>query len=236
MNQEKIGNFIKELRKKEKISQQQFAQKYGVTYQAVSKWENGKSIPDIAIITKMCQEYEIDINDFLETKRANKTKQKIMGVGIICGVIITIFLSTFFFLSKNKTFEFKTLSASCENFNLFGSLAYNNSKSSIYITNITYCGEEDTTKYEKINCTLYEETEKTKIEINKYTYQEKESITLDTFLKKVNFNIENYEKTCKNYTENSLLLEIEAETSENKTTIYKIPLKLEENCNKESAT
>ena len=42
MNSEKIGKFIKSIRQKEGISQQKFANKYGVTYQAVSKWETGK--------------------------------------------------------------------------------------------------------------------------------------------------------------------------------------------------
>lgn len=41
MDQEKIGKFIKDIRLKENLSQQKFAQKYNVTYQAVSKWENG---------------------------------------------------------------------------------------------------------------------------------------------------------------------------------------------------
>ncbi len=41
MDIEKIGQRIKEIRLKEGLSQQKFAQKYGVTYQAVSKWETG---------------------------------------------------------------------------------------------------------------------------------------------------------------------------------------------------
>lgn len=43
MNQEKISNLIKQLRKKENLTQAQFANKYNVTFQAVSKWENGVS-------------------------------------------------------------------------------------------------------------------------------------------------------------------------------------------------
>ena len=43
MNQEKIGTFIKNLRKKNNLTQQALADKYNVTYQAVSKWENGKN-------------------------------------------------------------------------------------------------------------------------------------------------------------------------------------------------
>ncbi len=41
MDQELIGKFIKEIRKKNNLTQQEFATKYKVTYQAVSKWENG---------------------------------------------------------------------------------------------------------------------------------------------------------------------------------------------------
>lgn len=45
MNQEKFGGFIKEIRKKHHLTQKQLAEKYNVTYQAVSKWENGLSFP-----------------------------------------------------------------------------------------------------------------------------------------------------------------------------------------------
>ena len=41
MDQEKIGKLIKVIRKKNNLTQAEFAEKYGVTYQAVSKWENG---------------------------------------------------------------------------------------------------------------------------------------------------------------------------------------------------
>lgn len=54
MNQEKIGSLIKKIRKENNLTQQDFAKKYGVTYQAVSKWENGKNIPDIALLKEIC--------------------------------------------------------------------------------------------------------------------------------------------------------------------------------------
>ena len=49
MNQEKIGNFIKEQRKFKKLTQAEFAEKLGVTNRAVSKWENGICLPDISL-------------------------------------------------------------------------------------------------------------------------------------------------------------------------------------------
>lgn len=47
MDQEKFGKFIKQIRKDHNLTQKQLAEKYNVTYQAVSKWETGKNMPDI---------------------------------------------------------------------------------------------------------------------------------------------------------------------------------------------
>lgn len=44
MDQERIGKTIREIRIKNKLSQKELADKYNVTYQAVSKWENGKHL------------------------------------------------------------------------------------------------------------------------------------------------------------------------------------------------
>ncbi len=233
MDQEKIGKFIKEIRKKENLSQQKFAEKYGVTYQAVSKWENGKNIPDLSILKQMCMEYNMNLDDFLETRnieKKNLTNRKgILVIGILL-VVIILFSILIFNHKHENNFEFKTLSSSCENFNLYGSIAYNDNKSSIYISNVTYCGGEDNHLYKKIECVLYEQNNKTKTEISKYNYDKKKMITLEEFLKDINFKVDNYEKTCKVYKENSLHLEIEATDKNNKVTTYKIPLKLKDNC------
>ena len=66
MNQEKIGNIIKNIRVQNNLSQREFAEKFGVTYQAVSKWENGKNIPDIAILKEICREYNLDLDNLLD--------------------------------------------------------------------------------------------------------------------------------------------------------------------------
>lgn len=233
MDQEKIGNFIKEIRKREKLSQQKFADKYGVTYQAVSKWENGKNIPDISILKQMCEEYHMDLNDFLETKITpqKQKKRKIIFSFIILFLLLIIILLLIVNPFKKNDFEFKPLSTTCDDFTLYGSLAYNNKKSSIYISNITYCGEDNLEQYKKIECILYEDNGKSKIEISKYHYEKEELITLEEFLKSVDFNIDHYEQNCKVYKENSLYLEIEATNESNKIITYKIPLTLRENCN-----
>lgn len=232
MDQEKIGKFIKSLREKEGISQQKFAQKYGVTYQAVSKWENGKSIPDISILKKICSDYDMNLDSFLQTKIPSSKKKKII---LIFGFITIILLSVIIimlliFRPHNDNFEFKTLTSNCANFNLTGSIAYDKKKSSIFISHIDYCGGDDEQKYAQIECSLYENNNKTKTEITKCNYLVNKNVTLEKFLEGVTFKIDNYEQTCSKYQEDTLQLEIIATTKKGKTLSYKIPLKLEENC------
>ena len=76
MDQEKIGKFIKEIRIKNNLTQKDLAEKYGVTYQAVSKWENGKNIPDIALLKQMSQDFNINIEDILNGTYTKKKKNK----------------------------------------------------------------------------------------------------------------------------------------------------------------
>lgn len=76
MNQERIGQLIKNIRLKSGLTQEKFAQKYGVTYQAVSKWENGKSVPDISILKKISEDANIDLKDLLEGIDVKSKKRK----------------------------------------------------------------------------------------------------------------------------------------------------------------
>ena len=54
MNQEKIGKFISNVRKDKKLTQRQLADKLGITDRAISKWENGKSMPDLSLLKPLC--------------------------------------------------------------------------------------------------------------------------------------------------------------------------------------
>lgn len=65
MNQQKIGKFIQEKRKKKELSQMELAEKLGVSNRTISKWENGNSMPDYSIITCLCKELDITINELL---------------------------------------------------------------------------------------------------------------------------------------------------------------------------
>lgn len=65
MDQIKIGKFILECRKKENLTQSQLAEKLSVSDRAVSKWENGRSMPDTSIMLDLCNILNITVNDLL---------------------------------------------------------------------------------------------------------------------------------------------------------------------------
>ena len=71
MNQIKIGRFIAECRKNNNLTQMQLAERLSITDRAVSKWENGKSMPDSAIILDLCKELKITVNDLLSGEKIN---------------------------------------------------------------------------------------------------------------------------------------------------------------------
>ena len=65
MDQVKIGRFIAECRKKNDLTQMQLAEKLNITDRAISKWENGKAMPDSSIMLALCKELKISVNDLL---------------------------------------------------------------------------------------------------------------------------------------------------------------------------
>ena len=69
MGSEKTGKIILKLRKDNNLTQAEFADMFGVTYQAVSKWETGKNIPDILVLKEICNEFDIDINEMLDGEK-----------------------------------------------------------------------------------------------------------------------------------------------------------------------
>ena len=90
MEQEKIGKFIKKIRTDNGLTQKDFADKLGVTYQAVSKWENGKNIPDIMILKQISKEFNVNIDDLLEGRSSKK--------GFNYKVLFVIFIVYFFMI------------------------------------------------------------------------------------------------------------------------------------------
>ncbi len=66
--QSSLGARISELRKKNNLTQEDFAEKLGVTPQAVSKWENDASCPDIMLLPKISEILGVSIDQLMGTK------------------------------------------------------------------------------------------------------------------------------------------------------------------------
>lgn len=69
MNQEKIGNFISKLRKEKKLTQEQLAEKLGITKNAVSKWERGLGLMDLSLLQPLSQILEVSVTELLNGER-----------------------------------------------------------------------------------------------------------------------------------------------------------------------
>lgn len=74
-----FGEQIKKLRNKENLTQQQIAEKIGVSRQAISNWENDKNLPDIEMIIFISQTFNITLDELIlgGTKMNNMTKKLI---------------------------------------------------------------------------------------------------------------------------------------------------------------
>ncbi len=72
MNQEKIGKFIAECRKKKNLTQQELAEKLSVSDRTVGNWENGRNMPDLSLFKPLCDELDISLNDLMSGEKIQK--------------------------------------------------------------------------------------------------------------------------------------------------------------------
>ena len=82
MNQEKIGKFIAELRKEKNMTQQELADKIGVTDRAISNWENGRRLPDLSLIKVVASELDISVAELLNGRKLNKEELEELKITI----------------------------------------------------------------------------------------------------------------------------------------------------------
>ena len=230
MDQENIGKFIKKIRQDNHQTQKEFADKYNVSFQAVSKWENGKNIPDISLLKQICRDNNISIDEILgdESNKNIKKKKITILVSVIILLLVILISVLILYSNKDSNFEFKKIYTSCSNFKITGSAAYNKDKSSIYISNIEFCGEDENIKYKELEYTLFESHDNVNIKISSGNVEK--NITLIEYLKNLKINVNDYSQTCKSFSHSELYIEINAIDDKDKITTYNIPLSLEENC------
>ena len=238
MNQEKVGKFIYEQRKKLGLTQLELANILSVTSQAISKWERGRGLPDIEMLNKLSEVFQVDISEIIngENKlptKSNKKKYLIISIIFLVGIIITLLI----IFKRQDNFNFKPITTVNSCFNVKGVIAYNKNKKSIYISNIDCTDENNNQKYLDVECILYEKENNQERIIsssntlkNYQDYDTNNSKILKEFLKDIEFNIDNYDCSCNKENCDDLYLKINALNINNEITTYNIPIHLDNKC------
>lgn len=78
MDNKLIGKYLAEKRKSKDMTQSDLAELLNVTYQAVSRWETGESIPDIGTLDQIATLYNVSIDEILQRKTAPKNNENNM--------------------------------------------------------------------------------------------------------------------------------------------------------------
>lgn len=230
MNQEQIGKTILEIRKKNNMTQKDLADKLNVTAQAVSKWENGRGIPDIEILQKLSKEFNINLDTLLNGNNQKKSHKKFYIIIIILLIIILSML--LFLLFHQKDFNFSDITSNNKDFSVSGVAAYSKDKNSIYISDIEYKVEKEDKKYIGVECILYESHDNVEEKVSQYGNIDKELSpkTLKEILDNTEFKVESF--TCPtNINETNLYISINLKDRSGSITTYKIPLQLTGSCN-----
>jgi transcriptional regulator with XRE-family HTH domain len=77
-----LGTKIRKLRQLNKISQEELAIKLNIAQTSISNIEAGKTVPDFFIMDKICKEFNVDFDYFLESKQTYNVKK---NIGVVIG-------------------------------------------------------------------------------------------------------------------------------------------------------
>lgn len=72
MEQIKAGRFITKKRKEQNLTQEQLAERLGVSNKTVSKWETGKCMPDYAVVKSLCEELKVSVSELMDGEESDE--------------------------------------------------------------------------------------------------------------------------------------------------------------------
>ncbi|MCM1052968.1 MAG: helix-turn-helix domain-containing protein [Ruminococcus sp.] len=232
MDSKKVGEFISRERKIRNMTQAELAKKLNVTSQAISKWENGRGLPDIELLKSLSEIFEVNIEDLLNGNKNSKKSNLKLKYLTICLFIIIVALGIYLIkVENNLNFTFSKIASDNNSFNIKGVMAYNKSKKSIYISEIDY-SDNDEPLYKDIECILYESLGNIEKKISSLTSSPKNNLSsLSELLKNLEFNIDDYDCSCNEALCDNLYLIIKATNDNNDIITYNIPLEISPTCN-----
>ena len=89
MNQECIGAFISEMCKEQGMTQEQLAEKLGVSQKSISRWENGKTMPDLSLYEPLCEALGVHVSELLYAKKMSNDEKAVQGEKTALNLIMT---------------------------------------------------------------------------------------------------------------------------------------------------
>ena len=75
MNQQKIGEFLKYLRKERGLTQEQLAEEFNVSSRTVSRWETGSNMPELDMLIELADFYDVDIREIIDGERKGENME-----------------------------------------------------------------------------------------------------------------------------------------------------------------
>ena len=85
-----LGNKILELRKQEKLSQEQLAEKMNVTRQTISKWELNETTPDIKQAKELSKIFKVSLDELTDNDISNIVVQKVSNTEKLAGLVLKV--------------------------------------------------------------------------------------------------------------------------------------------------
>ena len=107
MNQTAIGSYISKKRREKNLTQEQLAEKLGVSNKTISKWGNDKCMPDHSIIEQVCRELSVTLSELMDGEDAAESSMRVYDdeqildllrrtqelerqKGVLCGFVLIV--------------------------------------------------------------------------------------------------------------------------------------------------
>ncbi len=87
MDQIKTGRFMARKRKEQNLTQEQLAERLGVSNKTISKWETGKCMPDYAVVKSLCEELKISVSELMDGEEADDKSVRVYDDGQILDLL-----------------------------------------------------------------------------------------------------------------------------------------------------
>ncbi len=121
MNNKSVGKFISALRKQQRMTQKQMAEKLNVSDKAISRWERDECMPDPSLIPIIADLFDVTCDEILRGERSEKNndnnlsaskgkqlsnKQKKAIGSVVAVILVVIFMAAIYESWNNMWYDF----------------------------------------------------------------------------------------------------------------------------------